>query len=159
MPHIEESIDIAAPRADVFRFCHDVASRPDWDEQVAHVELLTPRPIRQGTLLRVDSKDAAGSIFSWDAEYISYQLPNGSRVRVIDAAFSSPFGSGSEVSWQFSSVTGGTRFTWVWDYQPRGFFARLADALGRRISTQRAIQRSLARVKELIESGRRAGLG
>lgn len=158
MPQIEAHIDIAAPRADVFRFCHDVTRWPEWDEQVTRVELLTPRPIRQGTLLRIDSKHAGGAVFSWDAEYISFQLPQGSKVQVIDAASSSPFGVGSVVSWQFSPAGAGTRFTWTWNYEPRGFLARLADMLGRRASTQRAIQRSLANLKALVEAGRRAGL-
>ncbi|MCP4537169.1 MAG: hypothetical protein GY832_08470, partial [Chloroflexi bacterium] len=80
MPRIEESIDIAAARAEVFRFCHDLASRPEWDEQVAHIELLTPRPIRRGTLFRVDSRRSGGVVFSWDAEYVEFQLPLGSMV-------------------------------------------------------------------------------
>ena len=63
-----------------------------------------------------------------------------------------PFGTGSE-SWQFSSTSGGTRFTLVWDYQPRGFLARLADLLGRRASTRRAIRRSLVNLKQVIEAG------
>jgi uncharacterized membrane protein len=155
MPRIEEQIDIAVARADVFRFCHDVNRRPEWDEQVEHMELLTPRPIRQGTLLRIDAK--GGPVFTWDAEYVGYQFPSGSRVRVLDAASSSPFGRGSEVSWEFESVGSGTRLTWVWDYRPNGIIARIVDVLGRRVATQRAIKRSLANLKEMIEAGRRAG--
>ena len=157
MPQIEDTIEIAAPRADVFRFCHDISNWPDWDEQVVHVELLTPRPIRQGTLLRIDSKQG-GAVFSWDAEYIRFQLPQGSRVRVIDAASSSPFGKGSELEWELSSVGSSTRFTWIWDYRPHGLIARIVDALGRRASTQKAIQRSLTNLKEMIEGGRRGGV-
>jgi hypothetical protein len=157
MPRIEEQIEIAAARVDVFRFCHDVSRWSTWDEQVTGVELLTPRPVRQGTLVRVDSTQG-GTLFSWDGEYISFQMPQGSKVRVIDVAASSPFRKGSIVSWQFDSVGTGTRFTWIWDYEPRGFLARLADMLGKRASTQRAIQRSLGALKELVESGARAGL-
>jgi uncharacterized membrane protein len=156
MPHIQEHIDIAAARADVFRFCHDIKRRPDWDEQVEHVELLTPRPIRSGTLVRIDAKQG-GAIFTWDAEYVAYQFPSGSRMRVIDAAPTSPFARGSEVSWRFESVGPGTRLTWVWDYRPNGFVARIIDALGRRTATQRAIRRSLASLKQVIESGEHAG--
>jgi Polyketide cyclase / dehydrase and lipid transport len=151
MPHIEESIDIAVARSDLFRFCHDIANWPDWDEQVVHVELLTPRPIRRGTLLRVDSSYAGGTVFSWDAEVIDYQLPQGSRVRVIDAASSSPFGPGSELRWEFSTLDGRTRFTWIWKYESSGFIARIADMLGRRAMTHRAIKRSLANLKVMVE--------
>ena len=95
MPIIEETIDIAAGPADVFRFCHDAKSRPEWDEQVLRVELLSPAPMRLGTLLRVDAKPASGSsVFTWDAEVVSYHFPMNSTVRVLDTAFSSPFGPG-----------------------------------------------------------------
>ena len=158
MPHIEEHIDIAATVGDVFRYCHDIASRPKWDVQVAQAELLTPPPIRQGTLLRIDASQSGGSVFSWDAEVVGFQFPLSSRVRVIDTAPSSPFATGSELSWQFSSVGGGTRFTWTWDYKPRGILARIGDKLGGCASTQRAIKRSLAKLKATIEGGRRAGV-
>jgi hypothetical protein len=156
MPRIEENIDITVARADVFRFCHDIKRRPDWDEQVERVELLTPRPIRTGTLVRVDAKQGS-SVFTWDAEYVTFQFPSASRMRVIDAAPSSPFARGSEASWQFESAGSGTRLTWVWDYRPKGIIARILDFLGRRIATQQAIRRSLANLKKIIESGGRAG--
>lgn len=156
MPRIEEHIDIAAGQTDVFRFCHDIASRPDWDEQVMHVELLTPQPIRQGTLIRIDAKRSGSSIFSWDAEYVGFRFPLSSELRVIDTASSSPFGAGSEIKWQFSSAGGGTRFSWVWDYRPQGILTRILDSLGGRASTQRAIKSSLNNLKAMIESGKRA---
>jgi uncharacterized membrane protein len=155
MPKIEEQIEIAAARADVFRFSHDIASWPDWNEQVVAVELLTSSPIRSGTLIRIDA-DAGGSVFSWDAEYIGYQMPAGSKLRVLDAASSSPFGKGSQLTWQLESIGSGTRFIWSWNYQPHGFLASIADKLGKRAATQRAIKRSLENLKNLIESGRRA---
>ena len=156
MPRIEESIDIAAPLADVFRYCHDIARRPRWDVQVSAVELLSPAPIRQGTLFRVDANYGGGAVFSWDAEYIGFQFPLTSRVRVIDTAPSSPFAAGSEVNWQFSSVGAQTRFTWTWDYKARGFLSRITDILGGRAATRRGIQRSQAKLKGLLEKGERA---
>lgn len=155
MPRIEESVEIAVNRADVFKFFHDVDRRPEWDEQVAHIELLTPRPIRSGTLLRIDSK--GGAVFTWDAEYASFQFPSSSAVRVLDAASSSPFAPGSEASVEFESVGSGTRVTWVWNYRSHGIISRIIDALGGRASTRRAIKRSLANLKKVIESGGRAG--
>lgn len=152
MARIEEHIEIAAAPANLFRFCHDVARRPDWDGRVVRAKLLTPTPVRRGTLLRVDAGRAGKFLFSWDAEYAEFQFPSSSMLRVLDAAPSSPFRAGSE-SWQFSSTSGGTRFTLVWDYQPRGFLARLANLLGGRASTRRAIRRSLANLKRIVEAG------
>jgi len=156
MPRIKEQIEIAAARTDVFRFCHDITRRTEWDEQVAQIELLTPRPIRSGTLLRVDAKYERGAVFTWDAEYIEYHIPQNSRMRVIDAASSSPFATESQVSWEFESVGASTRFTWVWDYKSNGIIARIIDTLGRRAATQRAIRRSLVKLKKIIEGGGRA---
>ena len=159
MPIIEETVDIATGPADVFRFCHDAASRPEWDEQVLRIEYLTPSPMRVGTLLRIDAKPAGrSSVFSWDAEVISYQFPLNSTVRVLDTAPSSPFGPGSEVTWAFSSAGAGTRVTWTWNYKPRGFIASVRDTLGGRGATQRAIKNSLKNLKALVEGGRRAGV-
>ena len=156
MPRIEEQIDIASARADVFKFCHDIEQWPKWDEQVEYVELLSPRPVRQGTLLRIDAKQG-GSVFTWDAEYVGYQFPSGSMMQVLDVAPTSPFGRGSELSWQFEPASNGTRLTWVWDYEPNGIIARIVDALGRRGVTRRAIKRSLDNLKKTIEAGGRAG--
>jgi hypothetical protein len=155
MPRIEEKIEIAAARVDVFRFCHDFSSWPEWFEQAVHGELLTPSPVRSGTLLRIDG-DTGGSVFTWDAEYVGYQMPNGSTLRVIDAAPTCPFGAGSELNWQLESIGNETHLTWIWQYKPHGFWAGITDKLGGRSRTQRAIQRSLTNLKELIESGRRA---
>lgn len=152
MARIEAHIEIAAAPASVFRFCHDVARRPDWDERVVRVELLTSAPVRRGTLLRIDAGRSGKFLFSWDAEYAEFQFPSSSMLRVLDAAPSSPFGAGSE-SWQFSSAGGGTRFTLAWEYQPRGLLSRLADLLGGRASTQRAIRRSLTNLRRVIEAG------
>ncbi len=155
MPRIKEQIDIALSRADVFKFCHDFEQRPKWDEQVEYVELLSPRPARQGTLLRIDAKQGS-SVFTWDAEYADYQFPSASKMRILDAASASPFGRGSELSWAFEVAGSGTRLTWEWNYQPNGFIARIIDALGRRGATHRAIKRTLANLKKTIESGSRA---
>lgn len=152
MPRIEESVHIAAAPATVFRFCHDIVRRPEWDERVLSVELLSSAPVRRGTLFCIDAARSGKFVFSWEAEYAEFKFPHSSMVQVVDAAPSSPFDAGSE-SWQFDSVSDGTRFTLVWDYQLRGGIARIADRLGQRAAARRAIQRSLASLKTMIESG------
>ncbi len=152
MPRIEESIEIAAAPVAVFKFCHDVARWPEWNERVVGVELLSPKPVRRGTLLNIDAGRAGKFAFSWDAEYTEFQFPRASTLRVINAAPSSPFKAGREI-WKFDSAGGSARFSVVWDYEPRNFIARIGDALGRRAATRAAIQRSLTNVKTLVEAG------
>lgn len=150
MARIKASIEIAAAAMTVFRFCHDLDRRTAWDERVVGVELITPAPVRRGSLIRIDAGRSGQFLFTWEAEYTSYQLPSGSTLKVIDAAPSSPFKSGTE-QWAFSQSSGGTNFTLIWDYQPGGFISRITDALGRRAATRRAIRRSLKNLKTLIE--------
>lgn len=152
MPRIEERIGIAASPTDVFRFCHDTDRRSEWDERVSGVEVLTGTPVRRGTLLRLDSCPAWGSVFSWEGEYVEFQFASKSTLRVIDAAPSSYFRAGTE-EWRFGrSSDGGTELTVVWEYEPRGFLRRILDQLGRRTSVHRAMKRSLGRLKEMIEA-------
>ena len=150
MARIQESIEIAAAPMTVFRLCHDLERRPEWDERVVGVETITPPPIRRGSLIRIDAGRAGQFLFTWEAEYTTYQLPSASNLKVIDAAPSSYFKSGSE-KWDLSQSGGGTRFTLTWEYQPNGIVARITDALGRRSATRRAIRRSLENLKALAE--------
>lgn len=156
MPRIQETVEIHVARADVFRFCHDLKHWPEWVEQIEAVEMITPQPFRRGTLLRIDSRQGGSAVFSWEAEVVDYQMPSGTRIKAIDTAGTSPFAAGSELTWEFVSTGSGTRFSWSWNYQPRGFIANLLDKLGRQRATQKAMQASLAALKNLLESGRRA---
>lgn len=151
MAHIEEHIDIAAPSSKVFQFCHDPAKRAEWDERVVRIELISPAPIRQGTLIQVDAGRGGSFSYSWEGEFTSFQYPMSSKVRVMDAAPSSPFKSGTE-EWSFSAVGGATRFTLVWEYKPRNFLSRVGDALGGQASARRAVRHSLANLKAMIEA-------
>jgi uncharacterized protein YndB with AHSA1/START domain len=152
MARIEASIEIAAAPMIVFRFCHDLARWPEWNARVVGTEMITSGPVRRGSLIRIDAGRSGQYRFTWEAEYVSYQMPSGSTLKVLDAAPSSPFKSGME-TWQLSHVPGGTRFTLIWEYEPRGFISRVTDALGGRSATQRAIRRSLNNLKALIETG------
>ncbi len=152
MARIEASIQITAAPMTVFRFCHDLERRPEWDERVVGGELITKPPIRRGSLVRIDAGLSGQYKYTWDAEYTDYRSPSGSTLKVLDAAPSSPFTSGTE-TWQFSQTSGGTRFILIWEYQPRGFITRISDALGRRAATARAIRRSLKNLKTIIEAG------
>jgi uncharacterized protein YndB with AHSA1/START domain len=152
MARIEASIEIEASRTDVFRVCHDIDRRPDWDERVVNLEMITPPPIRRGSLVRIDAGRSGQFLYTWDAEYTNFRLPSGSAMRVIDAAPSSPFKSGIE-TWELSPTAKGTRVVLTWEYQPRGFISRVLDALGRRAGTRRVMQHSLENLKNLLETG------
>ncbi|MCP4543262.1 MAG: hypothetical protein GY832_39615 [Chloroflexi bacterium] len=152
MPSIEESIEIAAAPATVFKLCHNADRWTEWNDRVVGVELLSSNMVRRGTLLSIDAGRAKKFLFSWDAEYTEFQFPRASTLRVINAAPSSPFKSGSE-SWRFDSVGGGTCVTVLWKYEHRNFLTRITDTLGQRTATRNSIRRSLANLKVLVEAG------
>ncbi len=151
MTKIEEQITIQVSPAILFKLCHDLKRRPEWDELISHAELLSPPPLRRGSLLRIDSGESISSVYTYDAEMAAYQFPSQSSMQVLDAAASSPFVSGT-MHFSFDSAPQGTRFTLTWDYKPRGILGRLKNLLGRATMTRRAIQRSLQNLKELAET-------
>ena len=150
MARIEEQIEIEAGATAVFRFCHDLDRRPEWDERVMRAQALTPKPIRRGTVIQFDTRPAMGAVYSWNGEMVEYHYPSSSRMNVTDVAPSSSFVSGSE-SWRFGTSGATTQFTLVWTYRPRGIIGHLLDLLVRRGATRRAIQKSLKNVKACIE--------
>jgi uncharacterized protein YndB with AHSA1/START domain len=152
MPRIEERIEIAAPTSTVFRACHDADQRPEWDERMKRMELITPTPIRQGTLFQVDAVSSGGTVFGWEGEFSEYRYPMNATLKVLDAAPSSPFKAGTEV-WQYSAMEGTTDLTMIWEYQPRNILARIIDVVAGRALTRRAMRRSLANLKEMVEVG------
>ncbi|MGD8968831.1 MAG: SRPBCC family protein [Anaerolineae bacterium] len=151
MPRLVEQIEVARRPIDLFRLCHDVDRRAEWDERVTRVQVLTRRPVRSGSVVRVDTRPPAGSVFSWEGEVVDYSFPGSSRVEVIDAAPSSYFVTGSE-EWRFETSNTGTLFTLTWDYQPGGLIGRVADVLIRRGNIRRAIKQSLENLKALAEA-------
>jgi len=150
MSRIEEQIEVAAGATTVFRFCHDMERRPEWDERVTRAKVLTPKPIRRGSVIRFDTEPAMGSVFSWDGEVVEYHFPSSSKVEVVDVAPSSSFVSGTEV-WRFDGSGRSTRLTLVWEYKPRGIIGRILDVLIRRGSARRAVQQSLENVRASME--------
>lgn len=151
MPRIEEQVEVTARSSDVFRFCHDLERRPEWDERVSRVNVLSPKPIRRGSVVRLDTDPASGGpVFSWEAEFVEYHYPSSSRLKVIDAAPSSYFVDGTE-EWRVRKSDGGTTVTLTWDYQPRGILGRITD-LFRRRGTRQAIRQSLQNLKQTLES-------
>ena len=150
MARIEESIEIPAARSDLFRFCHDIAKRPQWDERVVRIKSLSPGSPRRGSMLSVDAGRGGEFAYTWDGEYSEYQFLNSSMLRVMDSAPSAPFKSGSE-SWTFNSTGAGTtELKILWVYEPRGMINRVLDVVFRRAATRRAIRRSLANLRKMF---------
>lgn len=151
MPRIEGDIDVRGRPSGAFRICHDMDRRPDWDERVTRAKIITPKPVRTGTVIRLDTPPPRGGpVFSWEGEFATYSYPSSSKLVVIDAAPSSYFADGSE-EWSFSPSNSGTRVSLVWEYQPRGILGRITDAFVTRRSVRRAIDRSLENLHRALQ--------
>ena len=151
MPRLVEQIQIARRPPDTFRLCHDLDRRAEWDERVTRVEVLTPKPVRRGSVVRIDMRPAMGSVFSWEGEFVDYTFPSSSKLEVIDTAPSSYFVAGRE-AWRLETSGRGTLLTLIWEYRPRGLIGRIVDALMRRGSIRRAIKQSLKNLKAVAEA-------
>jgi uncharacterized membrane protein len=156
MPRIHEQIQIEAGTTMVFRFCHDLDRRPEWDERMTRVQALTPKPIRRGTVVRADTRPPMGSVFSWEGEFVEFHFPRRSRIEVIDVAPSSHFVDGSE-EWGFRRASDGTEVSFLWEYRPRGILGRILDIIVRRRAIRRAVAQSLENLKGMIEAEAQAG--
>jgi ribosome-associated toxin RatA of RatAB toxin-antitoxin module len=151
MARIEASIEIAAAPTTVFRFCHDLARWPEWDERVIAAKLITPAPLRRGSLVRIDAGRSGTFHFTWEAEFLDYQFPSSSTIKAYDVAPSSPFKASTE-KWAFDKAENGTRMTLTWEYKPRSLIARLMDVVMRRAGNRHAVQHSLQNLKTMIET-------
>ena len=151
MARIVGDIDVPGRPSGVFRFCHDMDRRPDWDERVTRAKIITPKPVRTGTVIRVDSlPPRGGPVFSWEGAFVTYSYPSSSRLVVIDAAPSSYFANATE-EWSFSRSDGGTQVRLVWEYQPRGILGRITDPLVTRRSVRRAINQTLDNLQRALQ--------
>ncbi len=48
-PEINLTIEIAAPRSDVWTYASDIARQPEWMHEMKRVEMLTPPPVQPGS--------------------------------------------------------------------------------------------------------------
>jgi uncharacterized membrane protein len=151
MPTIRQEIRIEAQPAGVFRLCHDFDRRPEWDERVSRAKVLTPKPIRRGTVVRMDTKPPMGDIFSWEGEFVEFHFPSSSRIDVIDVAPSSPFVDGSE-ELELRRSGSGTELSMRWEYRPRGILGRVLDVIVRQRALRREVAQSLENLKAMIET-------
>ena len=141
METLEESIDVAVPRAAAYNQWTQFEEFPRFMEGVESV-------------IQVDDEhvhwiaEIAGVSKEWDAQ-ITRQIPD----EEIDwVGLGAPDNRGRVV---FEDIPDGTRITMMLDYEPEGQVEKIGDALG---VVQRRVQGDMQRFKEFIEArGRETG--
>jgi uncharacterized protein YndB with AHSA1/START domain len=139
------SILIARPIEDVFAVLTDVTKTGRWFPADVEEKWTSPPPHRIGSTRRATVR-VLGMRLSNDAVVTAYQPPHRAAMRGLSR--SAPF----EVELAFAPVGGGTRVEVDASLAATGPMKLLAPAFSRWYG--RAWQRGLARLKELMESGR-----
>lgn len=159
MKAITESVVVPAAVADVFAYAQDYDRRGEWDVRVKGAERLTAAPLGAGSRVRYTFKGMPGMTFWLEVDYITYQPPRSSAIKVVRGSWGSMYREAAG-SWHFEEVEGGTRFTTKFSYTLRwGPLGRLMDRLFvRRMSvqeTRKSLQNLRRALAGLEEQGRR----
>jgi carbon monoxide dehydrogenase subunit G len=142
---VERDIDIAAPPEDVYALVMDPSRLEDW--VTIHDELIDApaAPLKKGSKLTQRLK-LAGKCFT-----VRWTVVENERARRVVWAGRGPMRSRASVTYELSPNGGGTRFSYANDYElPGGPLGRMAAPVVRRV-TAGELDRSLERLRGLVE--------
>jgi uncharacterized protein YndB with AHSA1/START domain len=138
---IEEQVDAAATPASVFAYLHDPAERGSWDASAEGSTVEGGSPAA-GVRLHVRGRRLAPS---WVGEYISFEPPTRSTVRLVEGE-GMPFRSFTQTI-SVAPRRGGSTVTIRLEYEAVGA-VRLIEPLTLRTRLRRVTHRSLALIQE-----------
>lgn len=143
--HVDLSITIDRPVADVYRVLSTPELTPRWSRSAIEEHMSTPGPIGVGSRRRATVRGFGGRTTENEIEVTDVEPERRLAVRSVEAPV--PFTS----SWTFTAVDAGTRVDWVWDFALPGWL-RPFDAL-LAVMFARSFGPDLARLKSMMESG------
>lgn len=144
MVHVEASIIIARPLAEVFAFAADPANDVAWNDPIVATEVLTPDARGVGLRFRHTVR-FLGQQFTTTGEVVEFEENARACVRTAGGPLES---TGCRL---FTSVDGSTALTVRLDGTARGVL-RLGEAVAGK-AAQRQLELDLARLKALLEAG------
>jgi hypothetical protein len=137
---VENAIDIARSRGEVFDYCSDLTGEPEWNPKAKRVEKVTDGPTGLGT--RYEAEFLQGNPMT--IELVRFDRPvaweSVGRSRRLDAR-----GEG-----RVSATEQGARLVMRMQLQPKGTLRLLRPVLGR--FRQKQEERNLAAIKEALEA-------
>ena len=139
---VSETIHVHRSPEAVFDYTQDYATRTDWDDQVAHAEVLTEEPRR----VRITAR----GLGTFTLEYRLYRRGDRTSAAFID--LSNAFFAGGGGSWRYEARDGGTDWTETNTLELRrprllGWLAPIVE-WNLRAGTRRA----MARARSIMES-------
>ena len=132
------------PIDQVFAYVADARNRPQWDDSVISEELTSPEPIGVGTTVRTRLR-STGRAYTYTWTVTEHRPPH----RMTITSTSGPLPT--TLTFLLTDEEGSTRLGFTVTGRPAGPLRLLQPLLAR--STQRNLDRSFGRLKELLESG------
>ena len=150
MKVITESVVVPVAVADVFSYVQDYDRRSEWDVRVKNAERLTAAPLGAGARVRYTFNGILGMTFWLEVDYIAYQPPQQSAIKVVRGSWGSIYREAAG-SWHFEEVKEGTRFTTKFSYTLRwGAIGRLMDRLFVRRMSVLETRESLQNLRRIL---------
>jgi uncharacterized membrane protein len=142
MPHVEESIHINRPVAEVFAFATDPANQMLINTNMVAYE--SDGPLQKGARMSGAVK-VAGKRVAWTSEVTEFEQDRRVEVQSIDAPMN------FHISWLYEPDGEATRVQFVEDVDGiGGFFGRLSDPVVTRMYS-RDVRANLENLKILLE--------
>lgn len=145
MARLESSVTINRPVEEVFAFLSNYENDPKWSSATVEGTKTSEGPIGVGTTWRSVSK-VLGRRVETELEYIEYELNRKIAIRQASGPYPHTFIVTLE------RVEGGTKINFAGEFEPGGFFGKLADPLLTRIA-KRPLEAGFAKLKDLMEAG------
>lgn len=143
MVHVEESIVIERPIADVFAYMTNPETIPEWQGSALEAALEGDGPVHAGSRI-VERRKFLGRRMDSTVEVAEYEPPRRFAIKVTSGPV--PFTATNVLS----ETDGATRIDTVIEGEPGGFF-RLAEPLVAR-GVQRELRNNLETLKDVLEA-------
>jgi uncharacterized protein YndB with AHSA1/START domain len=143
--HIECTITIERPPADVFHVVSTPELATRWSSNAIEEHMTTSGPLGIGSRRRATVRRFGGGTTENEIEVTAYEPGRHLAVRSVEAPV--PFTS----AWTVTPAGDGSHIDWRWDFELRGALGLLGPFLV--VSFRRAFEADLARLKSLMEAG------
>jgi uncharacterized protein YndB with AHSA1/START domain len=145
MAHVDLSVTIDRPVAEVYRVLSTPELTPRWSASAVEEHVTTPGPIAVGSRRRATVRRFGGGTTQNEIEVTEIEPERRLAVRSVEAPV--PFTS----AWTFTPVDDGTRVDWIWDFELPVWLRPFGGLVGALF--ERSFRPDLARLKSMLESG------